>query len=294
MDGAFDWVETSTGGRFHFSRNTLDFFDTESARGLKGITHLATREAPPHEAFVRLHDTTTCSQLPSEASSRIVFNNTNVFYDRDPLLRWTSSAPRGPGRFDCGGFNCVDFRSVMHHELGHYLGLGHSNVLEDLMDGWPVDHNWVEVAFTQCDADRLRALYAPEQIGNPPVNFGIKRNHNGDIVLADACDVVDDVRIEHLTHELVGNRNNESLLLYPTPVSHGEALNIAYTLSRDAVVRLTLHDVLGREIAVLFEGFQPRGSHQAVTNRLTLSKGSVTVRLQLPDAVHTANAIIIH
>ena len=58
---------------------------------------------------------------------------------------------------------------------------------------------------------------------------------------------------------------------------------ISYRLSVVGDVRLSVHDILGREVAVLVDGTQPAGSHQVRFDAANLASGVYLVRLQTSD-----------
>ncbi len=65
---------------------------------------------------------------------------------------------------------------------------------------------------------------------------------------------------------------------YPNPFSL--TTRLAYALPRDSEVRLSVFDVLGREVKVLVAGPQPAGSHDAVFDASNLPAGAYFYRLQ--------------
>ncbi|MDX1419292.1 MAG: T9SS type A sorting domain-containing protein [Rubricoccaceae bacterium] len=76
----------------------------------------------------------------------------------------------------------------------------------------------------------------------------------------------------------------------PNPASH--QATVAFELARSGRVEVAVYDVLGREVAVLVDGVQPAGRHEAVLDapglpggvylvRLTTEAGGVTRRLTL-------------
>ncbi len=287
----FDWEVTSTGGRFHFSTDASDFGRGDEARVLVAATHLATKDNPPDEAYVRLYDTTWCGEGLEGQSSRIVFNNTEDYFDENPDARWTTAAPRENGSYDCGGFYCIDFRSVFHHELGHYLGLGHSHHPDEIMHGWGLPANTVETKMSQCDADRVRRLYNPDIVGIPPENYGAKRPK--DISTAIECEAVSGVKV--IDHESTVNVkvSTVSLEVFPVPIRVGNEFLVQYSLPYSSNVHLTLCDLYGRELATLVQGQQPSGTHQLAIETAALSAGVLFVHLETPEGVVTASTLVV-
>ncbi len=279
-ESRFNWAGTTTGGRIYFAKERFEFGGELSARMLAAETHLASADSPAGEALVRIKDSTVCGGEDEKGqSSRIVFNNSDDYYRQFPDLRWTTGAPHGDGPFDCGGRQCMDVRSVIHHELGHYLGLGHSMHPDDLMNGWGSRLNEVHVRFTQCDADRLRRLYSPEIVGDPPVNFSPVKDRNGrDVVLMSSCDIINDVRIDE--RSLNVNRQSTGLHVLPSPIQSGQEFTIHFTLDRESAVRLGIYDFSGRAIATVAEGVRARGSYAVTVGDLDIPAGLVILRLK--------------
>jgi hypothetical protein len=58
---------------------------------------------------------------------------------------------------------------------------------------------------------------------------------------------------------------------------------IGYRLTVVGDVRLSVHDILGREVAVLANGIQPAGAHQVRFDASNLASGVYLVRLQTSD-----------
>jgi hypothetical protein len=67
---------------------------------------------------------------------------------------------------------------------------------------------------------------------------------------------------------------------YPNP-SAGQA-RVAFYVDTPSRVRLTLHDVLGREQQIVSEGFRQSGSHEALLDLAALSTGVYLLRLETP------------
>ena len=65
---------------------------------------------------------------------------------------------------------------------------------------------------------------------------------------------------------------------YPNPCT--AATNIEYTLPQSGMVRLTLHDALGREIATIGSGYQSEGKQSVTFDASTLAQGVYFYRLQ--------------
>jgi PKD repeat protein len=75
------------------------------------------------------------------------------------------------------------------------------------------------------------------------------------------------------------------VVVAPNPTG-GQAV-IAYTLTEREKVRLTVYDLLGREVAVLAEGIQEAGDHRTAFDGTDLPNGVYAYRLQVGDQVQT-------
>lgn len=69
-----------------------------------------------------------------------------------------------------------------------------------------------------------------------------------------------------------------SLSAYPNPFV--SALTLTYTVPREEYVRITIYDVLGREVAVLTDSWQASGEHRARFTAQHLPAGLYVVRLE--------------
>ena len=74
---------------------------------------------------------------------------------------------------------------------------------------------------------------------------------------------------------------NAGLNIAPNPVA-GQA-NVRYTLSGDAVVKVSVMDMLGREVAVLSEGMQRTGSQEITIDSKDLANGTYLLKLSVND-----------
>ena len=74
-------------------------------------------------------------------------------------------------------------------------------------------------------------------------------------------------------------------LLAPRPNPTSGAARIAYTLAEAGPVRLSVIDLLGREVAVLADGDHAEGAHEARADVRGLAAGVYVVRMQTGEAV---------
>lgn len=78
---------------------------------------------------------------------------------------------------------------------------------------------------------------------------------------------------------------------YPNPFV--EATTIRYSLEHTAHVRLTIFDMLGREVATLVDKTQEAGWHEAVFNAEGLASGTYLYRLQIGQHVATETMVVL-
>ena len=287
----FQWAATTTGGRIHFETDPQQFGGEEVSRTLAGITFLASVDSPEGEAFTQIKDSTICGSPALGQNTTILFNNTDQFYQENLGVKWTTSAPHGQGPFGCGDNKCIDFRSIFHHELGHYLGLGHSMHQDDLMTGWGLPWNYVQVAFTQCDADGVRRLYSPEEIGEPPVNFRTRKTESGDIVLMSSCDLIDGVKIQEQADAFLAE--DITLEIHPTPIVEHEPIQIRYMLTKSGYVMLNLYDLYGRHLVEVLSGFRDAGTHTAMVADFPTVSGIIVAVLEHDGTVLRSQSVVV-
>jgi len=78
---------------------------------------------------------------------------------------------------------------------------------------------------------------------------------------------------------------------YPNPFNPSTA--IRFSLRTSHIARLSVFDVLGREIAVLVDGTLPAGTHQVMFNGEGLASGVYLVRLTSGDEVRTIRMMLL-
>ncbi len=78
---------------------------------------------------------------------------------------------------------------------------------------------------------------------------------------------------------------------YPNPFN--PTTSIRFSLQSSHVTRLTVYDILGREVAVLAEGMMSAGSHQATFDGSNLASGVYLVRLQAGNHVRTMRMLLM-
>jgi hypothetical protein len=75
--------------------------------------------------------------------------------------------------------------------------------------------------------------------------------------------------------------DNEMSAAYPNPFN--PSTSIAFSLKDDSRVRLTVFDVLGREVARLLDGVRSAGQHSVVWNAQSVTSGVYFARLEVSD-----------
>jgi hypothetical protein len=78
---------------------------------------------------------------------------------------------------------------------------------------------------------------------------------------------------------------------YPNPFN--PSTKIAYTLEANGQVRLSVFDVLGREVAVLVNGVQTAGAHQALFSRRDITSGIYFYKLQAGNHVQIKKMALV-
>lgn len=78
---------------------------------------------------------------------------------------------------------------------------------------------------------------------------------------------------------------------YPNPFNSSTI--IRYRIVRRGMIRLTLSDLLGREISVLSDGFEDPGEHSVVLDAAALASGVYTYTLKSGDLVQSKRLILL-
>jgi hypothetical protein len=99
------------------------------------------------------------------------------------------------------------------------------------------------------------------------------------------------------TIELHGDRERQSRVLLPVPMSTSGAREeietavvmvggaLRYSLAKPARVAITVHDMLGREVARLVDGVRDAGEHEVGLDGETIARGSYVVRMTIDGRV---------
>jgi xylan 1,4-beta-xylosidase len=104
-------------------------------------------------------------------------------------------------------------------------------------------------------------------------------------------------RVEYLTPTSLENTISESaktIELFPAyPNPFNPATQIRFSIPESGSVQLTVHDILGREVAILVNGTLPAGEHQATFDATNLSSGIYLYRLQAGNQILTGKLMLV-
>ena len=82
-----------------------------------------------------------------------------------------------------------------------------------------------------------------------------------------------------------------SISAYPNPFN--PTTQILFSIPESGSVQLTVHDILGREVAILVNGILPAGEHQATFDATNLSSGIYLYRLQAGNQILTGKLMLV-
>lgn len=101
------------------------------------------------------------------------------------------------------------------------------------------------------------------------------------------------LELEQATRDAELHASYATQLLPPFPNPFRSLLTIPYTLEATRRVRLSVYDLLGREVARLVEATLPEGSHVAIFRPDGLAAGVYLVRLEVADGVQTRKVLFL-
>ncbi len=78
---------------------------------------------------------------------------------------------------------------------------------------------------------------------------------------------------------------------YPNPFN--PSTTVACSLPQAQQVRLSVYDVLGREVRRLVDGDQAAGRHEVVFDASTLPSGTYFYRIETPSGVQTRKLVLL-
>jgi len=79
----------------------------------------------------------------------------------------------------------------------------------------------------------------------------------------------------------------------PWPNPFNPTARVEYELPRPSAISLTVHDLLGRRVAVLAEGLRAAGRHEAVIDGSRLASGLYFVTLEAAGQVETRKVLLV-
>lgn len=253
--GDLEWrvlPNRSDGGIIRWSRSVLDFAP------IRGEYFLAITLSALHPSdLTKIVAAGECGDGGSRfGMSTLLLNNSTEFYVANPHFRWTTDY------LTCGfSPRCLDVESILLHEAGHYLGLGHQEQpLSVLWSGY----DGANIHIHQCEANSVRRLYSPQLLTQTPV----PPPNN------DPCMGITDVEEQSITHIQVGH----NLQVYPMPVTDGQ-LDIRMKIEKPTRVALSILDMTGRILLPLSSTFQQEGE-QNYSFALHLASGVYFLRVE--------------
>jgi hypothetical protein len=89
----------------------------------------------------------------------------------------------------------------------------------------------------------------------------------------------------------VAPRTGLGLNLYPNPANPGTTVD--FSIGESAPVRLTVHDIRGRRVAVLADRTFPPGTHAVPFRDPSLSSGTYLVKIETPGALETRKLMLL-
>jgi hypothetical protein len=78
-----------------------------------------------------------------------------------------------------------------------------------------------------------------------------------------------------------------------TPNPFNPTAEIAFNLSEGGMVKLSVHDITGREVAVLSEGYESPGWHKITFTSSNLASGVYFFTLKSGDEIKTAKSLLL-
>ncbi len=201
--------------------------------------------------------------------STILLNNTIDFYVFSPHFRWTMDYQ------NCGSSpRCLDLESILTHEFGHYLGIGHQEQPLSLL--W-AGYDQRNVQMHQCDADAVRRLYSPQLLAQSPV----PPPDNS------PCIGPTDVQDSPATSVFVGG----DLRVYPMPITDNQ-FSIRTQIERPTRLAFSIIDVLGRTVRQLSDTYQTPGE-QNYSFSVDLQPGAYFLKVETDAGVHLEKIVVL-
>ena len=141
------------------------------------------------------------------------------------------------------------------------------------------------VALSACNCGLYEALSGDEAFEVVLYNNAPGCNSKAEVLAAGACPAVAVEGGASLPEAFAIEQN------YPNPFNPATA--IPFTVPRRGEVTLKVHDVLGREVAVLASGVYPAGRHEVTWDATGFPSGVYVYRLAA-DGVALSRKLIVH
>lgn len=194
-----------------------------------------------------------------------------------------------------GGPSNESAYSVIESNIGGYIVVGDSGVGDHHAGGgdlWllKIDENgnllWSET-FGDGGSDGGRSIFGTEDGGFVVSGFKSEAGNINAWILRFAPE------------QLIGldeNRSNipSEILLsnnYPNPFN--PTTTIEYSLSQSGNVSLTVYNLIGEEVALLYSGNMPAGNHKVIWDASSLASGLYIYRLQAGEIVRTKKMLLL-
>lgn len=188
--------------------------------------------------------------------STILLNDSPEFYRTNPHLRWTTD-------FHTCGYSprCLDVETIILHEMGHYIGLGHQKQpLSVLWSGYDSRN----IHIHQCESNAMRRFYSPQLLDKTPV----PPPDNS------PCLGPTDVEEQPTTNIIV----DTDVWVYPTPVTDNR-LSIRAEVRIPTRVALSIVNLTGQTIQKLSDTYQLPGKQEYSFN-LNLTPGVYFLKVE--------------
>ena len=107
--------------------------------------------------------------------------------------------------------------------------------------------------------------------------------------------------MEHLAADLFGGKILTSISLIPDeyslnnayPNPFNPATTISYGVPYDSFIKLTIYDMMGREVAILFNDIKPAGYHEIIWNADNHSSGMYFVQMVSSEYLKTQKLMLV-